>query len=102
MRISDWSSDVCSSDLIKFNPYEYKKMNGRKRVPGESQSKRHLKLLEWIKFCKETSPTQYGDFYRAIYLYNDNWDGIGVQHRQSKERRVGKGCLSRCKYQWST
>jgi hypothetical protein len=67
--------------FIKFNPYEYKKMNGRKRVPGESQSKRHLKLLEWIKFCKETSPTQYGDFYRAIYLYHDNWDGIGEQHR---------------------
>src|SRR3546814_2741613 len=25
MRISDWSSDVCSSDLLRFNPYYNRK-----------------------------------------------------------------------------
>ncbi len=67
--------------FIRFNPNDYKKINGRKRTSGESQSKRHVKLLEWIKYCQNTSPCEYNDYIRTVYLYYDNWDGHGIERR---------------------
>src|SRR3546814_10586722 len=36
MRISDWSSDVCSSDLVWSAPSQIEKYDLRRQVQGES------------------------------------------------------------------
>src|SRR3546814_3992462 len=65
MRISDWSSDVCSSDLMN----DLGKLN----------------------------PDISDKGYRANISYIDqNADGT-----RSEERRVGKECVSTCRYRWS-
>src|SRR3546814_2010938 len=79
MRISDWSSDVCSSDLFQsvlrreqrhinhsFMPYAY--------LPGLKSNK-----------------TKHQHCLIILHL-----DGI-----RSEERRVGKECVSTCRSRWS-
>src|SRR3546814_16820049 len=39
MRISDWSSDVCSSDLT--TPWNAPRIHNRRRVDGRGAKKRH-------------------------------------------------------------
>src|SRR3546814_10077837 len=71
MRISDWSSDVCSSDLVA---------SGEGQDHGQGQ----------LPF-----PEVVADRFAELCLER----GI-VQHR-SEERRVGKECVSTCRSRWS-
>src|SRR3546814_14592863 len=75
MRISDWSSDVCSSDLV---------IPRRWCVPGAPTST----LLD------------AGDYGRGTLPVQDRWDRVrGVishpRNTRSEERRVGKECVVR-------
>src|SRR3546814_3943306 len=73
MRISDWSSDVCSSDLA--DGQQAKHGHGREAQQGPAQEaadRRHR-----------------GDFS------SENGD------LRSEERRVGKECVSTCRSRWS-
>src|SRR3546814_1574896 len=83
MRISDWSSDVCSSDLAvgiaRIGRYG-------KMVPGMSPER----LERWF--------TEDGDHYRPIKEIRETC--IFSVHR-SEERRVGKECVSTCRSRWS-
>src|SRR3546814_17446580 len=72
MRISDWSSDVCSSDLI---------MKHKPRPPREPVINRDMAI---------------GIGVIAV----DGRPGALVGAR-SEERRVGKECVSTCRYRWS-
>src|SRR3546814_6602559 len=72
MRISDWSSDVCSSDLM-FRAFLYA---GVTRVGAD-----HVFL----------SMQQFVDL--------GNVSNVGC--RRSEERRVGKECVSTCRSRWS-
>ena len=65
--------------FIRYNPDNYRKSTGHKRVPGDSQSKRHINLLEWVKYCYKTSPIEFNDYIRAVFLYYDGWDGKGTE-----------------------
>src|SRR3546814_7813800 len=92
MRISDWSSDVCSSDLI----------NTPDKANAFYLAKLPLKL-------QDTDP-DYTALYLANYLLGSSetsrlWSRVRVQdglsydvrsHR-SEERRVGKECVSTCR-----
>src|SRR3546814_9189915 len=76
MRISDWSSDVCSSDL------------GADRDPGARTSRRqgdrgqgHLQGL----------------WRQAAVRGSELHPAAG----RSEERRVGKECVSTCRSRWS-
>src|SRR3546814_6147296 len=82
MRISDWSSDVCSSDLGIFP----KLMETRGEELGELARKGALSR----SFAK---PAEIGA--AAIYL-------ASAQAARSEELRVGKECVSRCRSRWST
>src|SRR3546814_5877182 len=75
MRISDWSSDVCSSDL------EY----------GGSIENRTRLLLEVVDACIGV----WGADRVGVHL-----SPRGDAHR-SEERRVGKECVSTCRSRWS-
>src|SRR3546814_12123955 len=80
MRISDWSSDVCSSDLF---------LECRKLVcdrPARcTRDKPHLRLLRIV--------VQFVD--HAIDVVRQ------TLAQRSEERRVGKECVSTCRSRWS-
>src|SRR3546814_10724914 len=80
MRISDWSSDVCSSDL--------------KCICG---------CLQWNEAVGSSglgggAVTRWS---RTIALGLVRVTGAGGPEASSEERRVGKECVSTCRSRWS-
>src|SRR3546814_7441318 len=76
MRISDWSSDVCSSDLCR---------TARCRQP----------LRRWLAFAPHSSCADFRLGRTRLAT---------ARHRplcRSEERRVGKECVSTCRSRWS-
>src|SRR3546814_18496730 len=75
MRISDWSSDVCSSDLA---------------------NQRQVDMFdEAVPFC---------DALRRIFQETGGGDAAPLRvgwRERSEERRVGKECDSTCRSRWS-
>src|SRR3546814_16364622 len=72
VRISDWSSDVCSSDLSTLMPF------------ARTRSRKSLTVTWWM----------FGVSYQAT-------GSSRVTGNRSEERRVGKACVSTCRYRWS-
>src|SRR3546814_5038699 len=83
MRISDWSSDVCSSDL---GP----------------------RIVDLSADFRLTDPAVYAEWYgnahpapalltEAVYGLTEYARGL----LRSEERRVGKECVSTCRSRWS-
>src|SRR3546814_11879020 len=102
MRISDWSSDVCSSDLPVRTQRREEYLEifaARQRAVGDD---RYLAVHAPVD--DEGAP---GDARRIL----DEGADIGVadverilgQHwtGRSEERRVGKECVSTCRSRWS-
>src|SRR3546814_5596919 len=81
MRISDWSSDVCSSDLPNATPEKTENTDATKFTAEETTRE--------INFS--VSHTWQYSFTRALRA---------LGHR-SEERRVGKECVSTCRSRWS-
>src|SRR3546814_4193578 len=81
MRISDWSSDVCSSDLMCMLP------------PLE-----HRDCCPWCAgcdcLCESAILCDVGDFSECSPL-------LPSRIPRSEERRVGKECVSTCRSRWS-
>src|SRR3546814_5116489 len=69
MRISDWSSDVCSSDL-----------RHRDRCRSGDAVGRQIRQRPASEPCDARA---------------------AARRRRSEERRVGKECVSTCRYRWS-
>src|SRR3546814_1843364 len=79
MRISDWSSDVCSSDLHGYL--------GVLRLDGGGHvGRRQLVLVQ----LERIHPDAHG-----IAGPED------IDAARSEERRVGKECISTCRSRWS-
>src|SRR3546814_20188950 len=97
MRISDWSSDVCSSDLhfafqsiptAKF--VEYAKANLLAKHPGKVSE---AELEAWIY--------QPGVPDSAPKTVSPRFDAIDAARKaRSEERRVGKECVSTGRSRW--
>src|SRR3546814_15818121 len=98
MRISDWSSDVCSSDLQQQRanrPQDRKKLH----LPGVTPGAFALTLAE-----RDTQHTakQRGDAPVEQEFDDDAWSGPEFYRTpRSEERRVGKECGSTCRSRWS-
>src|SRR3546814_8655197 len=93
MRISDWSSDVCSSDL-RIGAHV------RRRL-GVENLKECYREIECVR---ERSGVRIdpGIAIRAVDTGNDAWVGCGrMWLGRSEERRVGKECVSTCRSRWS-
>src|SRR3546814_14142233 len=82
MRISDWSSDVCSSDLCCARPASWMSPYSMPPYP----------------FAAGLRPP--ADHERCART-NTNACGMLMQHTRSEERRVGKECVSTCRSRWS-
>src|SRR3546814_18184134 len=78
MRISDWSSDVCSSDLVPGGVLAFHSDKDC-RCGRESRSVGLVPCFHSSKF-ETPSPSL---------------------SRRSEERRVGKECVSTCRSRWS-
>src|SRR3546814_3779344 len=76
MRISDWSSDVCSSDLQRLT----------------ASNKRDINLPRLRSYYSIGTAGSKG-FGRG--------DTLNKAHWRSEERRVGKECVSTCRSRWS-
>src|SRR3546814_7070681 len=89
MRISDWSSDVCSSDL------------GRYRIGAADIGKPGLSACASLIFPDLSDLVALG---RRLVLRRgagrDQSHGSQCPER-SEERRVGKECVSTCRSRWS-
>src|SRR3546814_19048039 len=96
MRISDWSSDVCSSDLgiflqVAFQPGDRLGVE----VVGRFVEQQHVGLLQQKLAQRHTAPLaagQLGDVGIAWWT---------AQRVRSEERRAGKECVSTCRSRWS-
>src|SRR3546814_3723562 len=78
MRISDWSSDVCSSDLEPDVEHR----------PEDREDECHLQ--------DRRQDVEQGEAQQRL-------DGVvaALDRARSEERRVGKECVSTCRSRWS-
>src|SRR3546814_17484137 len=114
MRISDWSSDVCSSDLQQLaEPRTRSLERPRQREALGKQPRDIVAQHELVdRLVLKTAANE--DHPRAPKKFaHDREVEIGaaekVEHRhvvvigqRSEERRAGKGCVSTCRSRWST
>src|SRR3546814_15535212 len=97
MRISDWSSDVCSSDLLEVCVAEIRIANNIGRSEPEVRAG---------GVC--AAPIERGHppagFHIEVPAHCPAAEGL-VDHRvpvtRSEERRVGQECVSTCRSRWS-
>src|SRR3546814_14056562 len=101
MRISDWSSDVCSSDLAAFMVVIAQHRDGRdgaaSQVFGQDFGLPRLAEIGEVAaqgqyVCPGGNLLEHG----AVAMLGRIRD---VQ--RSEERRVGKECVSKCRSRWS-
>src|SRR3546814_11927839 len=103
MRISDWSSDVCSSDLtgrsvteqsMTFSPPQGRctrwLLKAGTDVPDEVRN-------ALIQSLYGTLPIYAGGVINTIAVALLIW----WRNPRSEERRVGKECVSTCRSRWS-
>src|SRR3546814_13998824 len=111
MRISDWSSDVCSSDLGSFT----------KNFSWGSADRGLKDLFDVIRigFDNKLQDTPRAEFRNRVigsgkpdyiplnfFLFNRIKAGIDfavvdeLVFQRSEERRVGKECVSTCRSRW--
>src|SRR3546814_16627783 len=119
MRISDWSSDVCSSDLGRERPREHPALPGRllprlchRRRDGQPAERRmgrfrgtdpvmndaHALPLTGTRILVAKPGLDGHDIGAKIIelaLRDAGADGI------SEKRRVGEECVSPCRSRWS-
>src|SRR3546814_4893298 len=85
MRISDWSSDVCSSDLFIIAPAR----PALRLAPMPDGDAR----LVWFWVLATVTVVAAANGLRDILL--------SPGATRSEERRVGKECVSTCRSRWS-
>src|SRR3546814_5739068 len=92
LRISDWSSDVCSSDLVTAEVITF----GCRLNAADSDAMRALAAGGRLGD---------GDDENRRYPQGDAAQGAARRGRgrrlRSEERRVGKACVSTCRSRWS-
>src|SRR3546814_17389072 len=101
MRISDWSSDVCSSDL---GAGMRNSESGEKTIGVTAFKSRCLALIDEIAqgktsrvlLMKRNKPVD-----AMVALEAEPFELWGAMKGRSEERRVGKGGVSTCRSRWS-
>src|SRR3546814_15841416 len=99
MRISDWSSDVCSSDL-DLRPGLLEALDGDLAI----DPRHHLLPVARITGALHRDQVAVEDAVVAhrVALHPQQVVGPVGEQRRSEEHRVGKECVSTCRSRWST
>src|SRR3546814_15034895 len=115
MRISDWSSDVCSSDLDL--PGKVARRDHGRSVPaalkGNDDGQAFYGILDGTLVIKDGEPVAFEEtadialkiieIIKARYIVHV-WTNDVAQNNmrnRSEERRVGKECVSTVRSRWS-
>src|SRR3546814_11185193 len=105
MLIRDWSSDVCSSDLVREKAHTHagdELAAARRRLP--------MTPMEPVMVAGPNGPLALNDVFegrRILIVYHFMWKQGAPQHKQcegctgSEDRRGGKECVSKCRSRWS-
>src|SRR3546814_9039981 len=124
MRISDWSSDVCSSDLLKQAGEEASAPTGGHQGHGSHANHEFMRGMATSEQLAELAAANGTAFDRqfltlmmehhkgAITMVEELQRKPGTAYEpvvfqftndvvRSEERRVGKACVSRCISRWS-
>src|SRR3546814_13382397 len=99
MRISDWSSDVCSSDLLTATPVTH--VN-----PTTEHGPQFGALDLVVNIDQPLNSIGLGmSAYKQIPGHAHRWLAGNFTRwafkDRSEERRVGKECFSTCRSRWS-
>src|SRR3546814_5058837 len=86
MRISDWSSDVCASDLL----LSFASGDGEQAYP----------IIDNMVKVQEMLGDRLGDDVH-MYTITTKPEVYTAESLRSEERRVGKECVSTCRSRWS-
>src|SRR3546814_16092684 len=95
MRISDWSSDVCSSDLnFSLHCEDDTRLSAffcASSINSDSSwTTRHLSRGNTIHHY-----VAYNHLVNSVHI------SVYLPRSRSEERRVGKECVSTCRSRWS-
>src|SRR3546814_16908522 len=94
MRISDWSSDVCSSDLGTYRVHRHTIRDthayGTLSVKKAFEVSSNVAITKIINTYYKNNPAAFTKGLRELHL-----------NERSEERRVGKECVSKCRSRWS-
>src|SRR3546814_18531128 len=104
MRISDWSSDVCSSDLPVVSRHRYPPICPS--IPEWSHTWEGVAAGSSLDGPERQSAHDMAlqDEHREAHRHqSDDADDrhLATSHARSDERRVGNECVSKCRYRWS-
>src|SRR3546814_12999394 len=121
MRISDWSSDVCSSDLFDRQSFDQRLSEGDRQRVAAAETR--PSLFDQVEAWLERTPfVEFGGYrfqetYRGAVTGMLDRDAAYVRGNptlvdaekeaelkrlaRSEERRVGKECVSTCRSRWS-
>src|SRR3546814_13522000 len=114
MRISDWSSDVCSSDLEHNDAFLYGagdaklgSIIGKGARAGAQLRARFLakfpalaKLIKAVKAAAKKGWLKGLDGRKIPVRSEHAAHNSLLQSARSEEPRVGKGCVQTCRYRW--
>src|SRR3546814_20685230 len=112
MRISDWSSDVCSSDLRAMRPH----LAARQGIARTFQNVALFKGMSTLDniMTGRILKMKSNIFQQAVYwganrreeiahreVVEQIVDFLAIEaNRRAEERRVGKECVSQCRSRW--
>src|SRR3546814_18867413 len=97
MRISDWSSDVCSSDL--GNTTRYDGARGMSMTLNIDAIRREVRALDYARGSSAAAALWRDD--DADARANLAIEGLALEpDDRSEERRVGKECDRTCRSWW--
>src|SRR3546814_12849091 len=99
MRISDWSLDVCSSDLVELFLRHLVHSTGCSWPADFEVVKRYCRLNHRLKKQFFVSPHFTHPTFLPRIVCRMEFAGV-VKINRSEERRVGKGCVSTCRSRW--
>src|SRR3546814_19499459 len=101
MRISDWSSDVCSSDLRAREAAE--QVRGRlAQIASDAERESALSQDAEETVSRLAAETEQLEALRAGEAEAQSAAESGVAEAQrTEERRVGQECVSTCRSRWA-
>src|SRR3546814_15822891 len=100
MRISDWSSDVCSSDLAAFLGEGLDDLHSAKRL-GDERAQIGDPVLTRARKGPDPPAKQHDGTDDERNAQKQHPRKLGGQgEKRSEERREGKACVSTCRSRW--
>src|SRR3546814_3919421 len=93
MRISDWSSDVCSSDLTRAAAQAYLEF----LYTPQAQE---IIARNYYRPTDEQVAARFDGQFPKVKLVTIDDPIFGGWQKRSEERRVGKECVSKCRSRW--